>query len=163
VLDVLEVRSMIEIEAAGLAAHRRDPAALQELDGALARMANSIYNPVANVEADMEFHRVLAAGTGNPVLALVLQPILAPIQTGMLRGTRLSEATERALDEHRHIRNAVADGDADAARAAMRNHMHTARVEVSTYAHPMAEDVPGILGGRAATPRAATRRRDGRG
>ncbi len=158
VLDVLEVRSMIEIEAAGLAAHRRDPAALRELDGALARMAGSTHNPVANVEADLEFHRALAAGTGNPVLALVLQPILAPIHTGMLRGTRLPEATERALDEHRDIRNAVADGDADAARAAMRHHMHTARAEATLYARPLADEGPAILDGRAGTPRAATRR-----
>ena len=81
------------------------------------------------VEADMDFHRARATGAANPVLPLVLQPILAPIQTGMLRGARLSAATACALAEHRRIRDAVAAHDPAAARAAMQAHMETARAE----------------------------------
>lgn len=144
-LNVLEIRAIIEIEVAGLAAERHDQSALQMLDGALGRMAASIHDPVANVEADMEFHRALASGAGNPVLPFVLQPIVAPIHTSMLRGTRLQEATARALDEHRRIRNAIAERDSDGARAAMRVHMHTARSEVLARPNPMVETSQNIL------------------
>lgn len=126
---VVEIRAIVEIEMSGLAAERRDEATLRALDDALARMATSTHDPVANVAADMDFHRALAAGAANPVLALVLQPILAPIQTGMLRGTRLPAAMNRALREHERIRETVAARDATAARAAMRAHMRTAEHE----------------------------------
>ena len=135
-LHVLEIRAAIEIEMSGLAAVRRDDAALLSLDAALEHMAASLHDPVANVAADIEFHHALAAGTENPVLIIVLQPILAPIHLGMLRGTRLRDAMTRALDEHRRIRDAVAAGDAEASRAAMRAHMRTARREIEAAVIP---------------------------
>lgn len=132
-LHVLEVRVGIEVEAAGLATERGDPNLLQVLDGMLDAMERTVHDPIANVEADMEFHRLLAAGSGNPVLPIVLQPILAPIHTGMLRGTRLPAAMSRALAEHRNIRDAVAARDPSAAREAMRAHLSTARSEIEAY------------------------------
>lgn len=139
-LHILEIRAMIEIGAAALAAERHDAATVRELDAALDRMAGSLGDPVANVAADLAFHHALAAGTGNPALPVILQPLLAPIHTGMLRGTRLPAATRRALDEHRRIRDAVATGDAEAARAAMGAHMTTARTEALARHTPAAAD-----------------------
>ncbi|MDQ2831780.1 MAG: FadR family transcriptional regulator [Chloroflexota bacterium] len=120
--QVIEIRAIIEIEMSGLAAERHDDA--------LAHMATSTHDPVVHVAADMDFHRALAAGANNPVLALVLRPILAPIQTSMLRGTHLPAAMHQALREHEHIREAVGARDASGARAAMRAHMHTAENEI---------------------------------
>jgi GntR family transcriptional repressor for pyruvate dehydrogenase complex len=128
-LHVVEARAIIEIEISALAAARHDATALLALDAALERMEDSLQDPVANAAADMEFHRALAASAANPVLELVLQPLLAPIQTNMLRGTRLPDATRRALTEHRRIREAIAARDPEAARVAMRAHMETARAE----------------------------------
>lgn len=128
---VIEIRAIIEIETSGLAAERHDEATLRALGEALARMATSTHDPVANVAADMDFHRSLAAGVGNPVLTLVLQPLLAPIQTSMLRGTRLPAAMSRALREHERIRDSVAARDAAATRAAMRAHMRTSEIEIA--------------------------------
>lgn len=139
-LHVVETRAVIEIEISGLAAARHDAVALEELDKALERMAESSDDPVTNVEADMDFHRTLAANVANPVLALVLQPLLAPIHTSMLRGTRLPAATMRALEEHRRIRDAIGARDPEAARAAMRAHMETARREVKAEQEALAED-----------------------
>lgn len=127
---VVEIRAIIEIEMSGLAAERRDEATIRALNDALAHMSTSTHDPVVHVAADMDFHRALAAGANNPVLALVLRPILAPIQTSMLRGTHLPAAMHQALREHEHIREAVGARDASGARAAMRAHMHTAENEI---------------------------------
>lgn len=151
---VLEVRAMIEIETAALAAARHDTAVLAALDAALARMDAAVDDSVAHVQADMEFHRALAAGASNPVLLLVLQPILAPIHTGMLRGARLPSATARALVEHRRIRDAVAAGDGAAAQAAMRAHMATAAAEIAARERTLAEgNGHAPRGDRASAPR----------
>jgi DNA-binding FadR family transcriptional regulator len=153
-LHVLEVRAMIEIETAALAAARCDTRLLAALDATLTRMAASVDDPVANVQADLEFHRALAAGAANPVLQLVLQPILAPILTGMLRGAGLPAATARALVEHRHIRDAVAAGDAAAAQAAMRAHMTTAAAEIAARERILLEGNGHVPEGvQAPTPR----------
>jgi GntR family transcriptional repressor for pyruvate dehydrogenase complex len=138
-LHVVEVRAIIEIEMSKLAALRHDAAALEALDVALAHMAGTVHDPVANVDADMEFHGALAAGAGNPVIWFMLQPILAPILTGMLRGTVWPAGTTRALAEHRRIRDAVASRDADAAQTAMRTHMETSRVEIAAHVNPAHE------------------------
>jgi GntR family transcriptional repressor for pyruvate dehydrogenase complex len=135
-LQVVEVRAIIELEISGLAAERHDETTILALDSALARMNHSLHDPVANVEADMAFHSALASGAGNPVLWLLLQPIIAPIHTGMLRGTLLPAAMARALEEHRRIRDAVAARDADGARQAMRTHMRTSRVELAAHLNP---------------------------
>ncbi|GLV53396.1 transcriptional regulator [Dictyobacter sp. S3.2.2.5] len=131
-LHVVETRAVLEIEISGLAATRRTASDLQTLDTILDRMESSQHDPVAHSAADMGFHRALATSANNPVMALVLEPLLGPIQTLMLRGTRLAEATSRAVEEHRRIRDAVASGDREATREAMRLHMQTSRKEVSS-------------------------------
>ena len=132
-LHVVESRAIIEVEMCGLAAERCDTAGMSALDAALERMAGTLENPVANVAADLEFHSAIAAAADNPVLWLLLQPILAPVLTGMLRGTGRPTATARALDEHRSIRHAIAQRDARAAREAMQVHMQTSREEVMAH------------------------------
>lgn len=139
-LHIVESRAIIEVEMCGLAAERRDDAALRAIDAALEHMAGTLDKRVANVEADMDFHRAIATGAGNPVLWLLLQPILAPVMTGMLRGTDLPAAMARALDEHRRIREAIGRRDARAARAAMQAHMETSRREITTH-HHLAQEV----------------------
>lgn len=129
--QVVEIRAIVEIEMSALAAQRHDATTLRTMDDALARMAASTHDPVANVAADMDFHLALAAATDNPVLSVVLQPLLAPIQTGMLRGARVPAATNRALREHERIRNAVAARNPGAARTAMRAHIRTAAIEIN--------------------------------
>lgn len=128
---VVEIRAIIEIEMSGLAAERHDAAMRARASSRARSVAASAHDPVANVAADMDFHRALAAAADNPVLSVVLQPLLAPIQTGMLRGTRVPAAMNRALREHERIRNAVAARNPAAARAAMRAHIRTAELETN--------------------------------
>ncbi|GLV54184.1 hypothetical protein KDH_10320 [Dictyobacter sp. S3.2.2.5] len=139
-LHVVETRAIIEAEISALAATRHSESDLQTLDATLARMVDTQHDPVAFSAADMRFHRALAASAGNPVLALVLQPLLGPILTLMLRGTRIAEARSRSIDEHQRIRAAIAAHDPEAARAAMQLHMETSREEVRKLQHELTSD-----------------------
>lgn len=134
-LHVIEARAVIEVEISVLAATRHTEAELQALDTALARMVAAQQDPVAYSAADMSFHLALAASTSNPVFALALQPLLGPLQTIMLRGTRLVEATSRSIEEHQRIRDAVAARDPEVARKAMQQHMATSCEEVKHLQH----------------------------
>lgn len=130
VLQVIELRQALEGEIAALAAMRRTPAQMTAIRDALAGIADAEAAGDDGVDADIAFHRSIAAATENPHF-LALTEFLFTFLTHATRITRGYEATKRTLsrqvkDEHQRIVDAIAAQDADAARAAARQHMECA-------------------------------------
>jgi GntR family transcriptional repressor for pyruvate dehydrogenase complex len=116
-----EVRLPLEVEIAGLAAERATPEQLQQLAQANEQLANA--NTLEEcIAADIAFHRALAAATNNPLFVLLLETV-AQLLRESRRRTLTQSGTRLALEEHRRIYETVAQHDAAAARAAMRQHM----------------------------------------
>ena len=143
--EYLECREILEIEAAALAAERATPQDLTALSEALARMTASAErarrNPAAEDlyhEADIAFHRILIAATGNRALGTLTEPIHRALSTARRPLARPDARIERGLPEHQRILAAVAAADADGARAAMRDHLRT----VASYLDEYARDHP---------------------
>ncbi|MFC8719691.1 FadR/GntR family transcriptional regulator [Kitasatospora sp. NPDC057198] len=117
VLHFLQVRRILEPEATALAARAMTDAqvaALGELLAALPEDA-SLDELLAN---DLEFHRLIAIGSGNPVLVPLLDGISAPTTRARIwRGLTEEGATARTREQHRAIHSALARRDADLARA----------------------------------------------
>jgi GntR family transcriptional repressor for pyruvate dehydrogenase complex len=128
--DLFELRRILEVEAAGLAAERRSPADVARMDAAIAAMAERLAPDRAGafVDADVEFHLALASSTGNQLLGHAMDAIRDVLRSALLPVFGIPHSAERAVAEHRAIRDAVADGDAAAARRAARAHLE--RVEV---------------------------------
>lgn len=124
-----ECRRVLEVEAAALAARRATDGDVRRLEQALAALqrheARAGASPgavAAFADADRHFHEVLLAATGNPSLARLAEPIQEALaRTERARWT--PEAMAAAVADHRRIVAAVAEGDADGARAAMRAHL----------------------------------------
>ena len=79
--------------------------------------------PEGYVDADVEFHALLARATRNEVLLTMLEPVF-----DLLRASRQVSAARpgnalRALGEHERIHSRVAAGDASGAREEMRAHL----------------------------------------
>jgi GntR family transcriptional repressor for pyruvate dehydrogenase complex len=115
---VMEVRRMLEMTAAGLAAQRATPADLAAMDAALAEMAGST-GARSYIAADMAFHEALMRAAHNPVLALLNDAV-----THLLRGMReqtylVRGAVARSLEDHRWLYEAVADHDPARAQSVM--------------------------------------------
>src|ERR687892_268896 len=74
--QLLEIRKILEVEVAGLAAERAglDDVAAMRLQ--LDRMRDSIAAPEGYVDADVEFHALLARATRNEVLLTMLEPVV---------------------------------------------------------------------------------------
>ena len=129
VLEVMELRTSVEVEAAGLAAERASTAARQRVAKAFAGMERAIARGESGVDEDFAFHFTIAGATGNPQFPRFLEYLgrfIIPRQS--IRLTGRDEKEQRAylqmiLEEHRQIRDAVADGDGAAARRAMRKHL----------------------------------------
>ena len=128
--EYLECRRIIEVEAAGLAAARAAPAALEPVTEALERMEQSAgqSGPAAEQrfhEADVAFHQALIRAADNRPLADVADRIHAGLVVARFPLARPQYRQERALPEHRRILDAVAAGDAVEARQAMSDHLDT--------------------------------------
>jgi DNA-binding FadR family transcriptional regulator len=129
--EYIECRRILEVEAAGLAAERATPETLAAMRSAYERMEESTRQLVSGTaeklfhEADLAFHEALIAATENKALGNLVQRLHAALLTARYPLARPQNRVDRALPEHERILSAVASGDADEARAAMREHLGT--------------------------------------
>jgi DNA-binding FadR family transcriptional regulator len=132
-LAMLELRIGVESEAAALAARRRTPAHLAAMRAALDEFATHLAANRDTVDADYRFHTAIAQATGNPYFTRLMESFGAKaipraalkLQNPGLEARRLYLAAVNR--EHEDIFGAVARGDPDGARAAMRNHIGNGR------------------------------------
>ena len=133
VVKLVEIRIALESEAAALAAQRRSPAQLAELDSISAAFGASLEEPDRSTTHDQDFHLCVARMSGNSYFADLLSglsPNLLPrARVDLTRGDRRASTDylRRLLLEHAQVRDAIARGDADEARAAMRMHLSNSR------------------------------------
>ena len=117
VLEFLEVRRILEPAATGMAALRMSA----EDKAALAKVLDTVTvdSPVDDfVAMDLEFHKKIASGSGNTVLASLVDNMSLPTARARVwRGMTEPRALERTLGDHRAICAAIASGDADLARS----------------------------------------------
>jgi GntR family transcriptional repressor for pyruvate dehydrogenase complex len=117
-----ELRSILEVEMAGLAAERRTDEDLVALSAIFKRMTDTIDQPVEYIEHDFEFHRVLAKAAHNPLFPLVLEPYVTIMREARRLGATAKDAPRRSVEFHKPILDAVRRKDPDDARQAMRAH-----------------------------------------
>jgi GntR family transcriptional regulator, transcriptional repressor for pyruvate dehydrogenase complex len=117
VLDFLEVRRILEPAATALAATRMSDEDRVELGKVLQTV--DVTTPVEElVAADLEFHRQIALGARNSVLASLVDSMSAPTTRARVwRGMTEPRALERTLAEHEAIYKAIMSRDADLARS----------------------------------------------
>jgi GntR family transcriptional repressor for pyruvate dehydrogenase complex len=121
--ELLEMRGILEVEVAGLAADRAGPEDVEGMRLQVEKMRGSIGAPEGYVDADVEFHALLARAARNGVLLTMLDPVV-----DLLRASRRVSAArpgnaQRALVEHERILGRVEVGDAEGARREMRAHL----------------------------------------
>ena len=127
-IELLELRTAVEAEAAALAAQRRSPAQEERIIGCLREVDRAANAGELTVEADFALHLAIAEATNNPRFGDFLSMIGSNLIPRKVLTESDSEPVPREyLDvisaEHHEIVNAILDGDEDAARAAMRQHL----------------------------------------
>jgi GntR family transcriptional regulator, transcriptional repressor for pyruvate dehydrogenase complex len=124
VLELFEVRRMLEPEAAAMAATRSDATVIAELGRELERMHAAGDRPEELVEADASFHDVIAGAPGNGVLQALLRSLsTSTVRARLWHGIADRDALDLAREEHARIYQAIASGDAELARAATLVHI----------------------------------------
>lgn len=125
--DVLRARRLIESEAAALAARHATPAQIRRMTQTFESLAKDMRANRTKSAADREFHLCIARASGNSALALVVERLWE--EGGQPLDVRMEElfvTRGRKRDniaEHRAVLDAIQNGDAAAARRAMRTHL----------------------------------------
>lgn len=119
---LLEVRRVLELEIAMLAAERRTEADLQEMDDLITQMEIMLEVPNRYVELDFEFHQALARAAHNPLFPVVTEPLTMLMRESRRIGAKAPNAPKRSITIHQRILEAVRNQDAEAAVAATRDH-----------------------------------------
>ena len=121
--DLLEVRSMLEVGIAGLAALRRTDENLAAMAASLAVMQAKPSEPESYVDADVEFHAELARAAHNPVVAVLLEPLTDLLKESRLKSFAGPKMVKLRLRQHEEVFERVKAKDSDGAQKAMRKHL----------------------------------------
>lgn len=122
-LDAYAVREPLEGMAAQLAAERASDDQRRDLLALLDDVeASARQDEAAQVEADLRFHRRVAALSANASLIRALETLAGSV-TPLKVHTRDQNATAATSRQHRAVAEAIARGDGPAARAAMQEHV----------------------------------------
>ena len=130
--DVAEVRRMIEVEAAGLAAERASEKDCAAMEAAIQGMASATQDPNRYTEHDVAFHSAVVDATHNDLINVLLGPI-SDLLTEMVRvSLGAPRAVEEGLTHHRNILAQIRARDPTQARLAMRAHVEHAQTLVAS-------------------------------
>ncbi|MFJ5775610.1 FadR/GntR family transcriptional regulator [Streptomyces sp. NPDC093094] len=126
-MELLEVRRVLESAATALAAARITPGQLAAAERHLSAM-DATDDPDELLAHDLAFHREIALAAGNETLAAILEGLSCrTFRARILRGHQGEGAVERTRREHAAIHRALTARDPEAARAAAA--AHVAQVE----------------------------------
>jgi len=133
-VHLYEVRRLIEVQAARLAALRRDEADVINLRELHNLIKDSLQNPEVLHQADMRLHIGIAKSTKNPFFAELMGVLIAAYMEifNVVWAPWGSEAEEQALfahyiQQHGLIVEAIAASDSEAASAYMTQHVEDSR------------------------------------
>lgn len=132
-----EVRAVLEPEIAALAATRAEEQHIAAMREAFELMDRSRQDPVAFIEADLNFHLALAEAAANPLILSLIDPIVGLLREQRMRIFHVEGGPERGQYHHKRILDAVVQHDIDKARSAMRAHLQQVREDSrASEAHP---------------------------
>lgn len=125
--EMFEARLVLEVGVAGLAAEHATAEQLATIAEELTDLFAAVDDPHAFLVHDVRFHRALASGCGNRVLAALMEMVAA--QFYEQRRQTMSRARDRreSAEMHRRIFRAVRARNPGAAREAMAEHLRRAQ------------------------------------
>ena len=123
--EMYEARRLLEVGAAGLAAERATPDQLATLADEVSNLFAALDDPVRFLVHDITFHRAVAAASGNPIIASLVEMVSALYYDR--RRETAKQASDRDLREaaelHRRIYQAIRSRDSEEARNGMNEHL----------------------------------------
>jgi DNA-binding FadR family transcriptional regulator len=134
--EVHELRRILEVNMAPLAARRRQSEDLNAMRRANRAMRASMPAPQATMAADLDFHAAIAAASHNRAIAATATALWTALQ----RAQQTYHVSEQAIAQHDRIIEAIAASDPKAAR--LRAAEHVDWIESVYDSEPAGGDAP---------------------
>ncbi len=131
--ELFDVRRILEVELAALAAASRTKEHLARMAAAIDEMVEGVGDGERYIDADIRFHLTIAEATGNRVAQHTMLAIRELLRGALLTIYQIPRSAEQSIDDHRTILAAIEAGDAQRARRAMREHLD--RVDADIHDH----------------------------
>lgn len=128
IVHLMEVRKLLEVGTAAVAARKRTEKDLKTMEHALDRMREGLGNKELGDEADFLFHMAIAEASQNPMLINLMNNISGLMIETMRETRRIwlfsdQTASEQLLDEHMLIFEAIREQKEDLAQLQMNRHL----------------------------------------
>lgn len=133
-LQLMEVRSIVEPEAARLAAQRRTDADAQRILHAAQRMEETVGSSNDFVAADIAFHKSILLAAKNDLLVPIGNVILNCLVVSLRVTNAKTSGNHDSQVLHQAVANAIAARDADGALAAMTHLLADAAARIGSAA-----------------------------
>ncbi len=135
--DLIELRIVLEVQAATLAARRVTRAGLVSLERAIQGMREAAEDGKRGIDPeaselrfhqnDVGFHEAVALSSGNRLVSYLFEAMAAPLQRSFYLTRRGHDARGHTIDDtiaaHVAVLDAIREGNPKAAGAAMRAHL----------------------------------------
>jgi GntR family transcriptional regulator, transcriptional repressor for pyruvate dehydrogenase complex len=138
IAHLLEVRKLLEVGAAGIAARKRTEKDLQSMEHALNQMREGLGDEELGEKADFLFHLAIAAASQNPILVSLMNNVSGMMAETMHETRRIwlfsKQATsEQLLEEHIRIFEAIKEQNSELAQERMREHLGNVEKVLAKY------------------------------
>ncbi len=135
--DLIELRMVLEVQAATLASRRVTRAGLAALERAIQGMREAADDGRKGIDpegselrfhqADVGFHEAVALSSGNRLVSYLFEAMAGPLQRSFYLSRRGHDARGHTVDDtiaaHNAVLDAIREGNPKAAGAAMRAHL----------------------------------------
>lgn len=121
--EMFEARLLLEMTIAGLAAERATSEHQAALAEELAEMFATLDEPEEYLVHDMRFHQTIAAASGNRIITALMNMVVSILFDVRSKTVHRAHDLKESAEMHRLIFRAIREGDTDAARNAMRDHL----------------------------------------
>jgi GntR family transcriptional repressor for pyruvate dehydrogenase complex len=122
-MELIEVRLLLEVEIAKLAACRISFHKASNIKKAMELMEKEIKEGGIGLKGDDEFHNALAVAAGNTAMMKILNMCGDLLSSTRQATLEIPGQPQKSLDDHRKIYQAVKAGDEKAASEFMREHL----------------------------------------
>jgi GntR family transcriptional repressor for pyruvate dehydrogenase complex len=119
---VHEVRALLEVHIAGVAAERATEGDVERLREVHERMSRETDDVESAARDDLEFHRRIAGATQNDLYLLLMDSIGSAL-IDIRRDNLGSGSAQTTLEQHEQILKSIATHDPAGARSAMQQHL----------------------------------------
>ena len=130
VIEILQIREVLEGLVAWLVTQNRDEKTLDKLKRCLERISSTPEEDghlQKYTNADVEFHSLLLDASNNHMLQNMMGIVNAHLQIIRLRTVVLPGRAKKTVEEHYRVLEAIEKGNAKAAERLMRKHIESVR------------------------------------